>query len=491
MLDLRVDDFSAHLNRSADHAWMAVCDPERLFALRQLCKLLDADVGTALELVKEEPSLLDTPASSLEARLAGIQCLLQLPRVSLLQLLNAAPSLLLAGPGAIEAHVQRVAGGLGLSTTAAAGRGGPESLSRLLQVLLQLGTDVLLDHNAAVQKVSPVMSALSLSPEDALILLHAEVCAGRDLQALLEPSNLDSLARQWQSLSEEAQVPLRELLAALATQVQAPDCRYWLGSCDLLQADSTALQASSHLAASAACRMLLAAPRLARVPSCFFRVLMQYTLFLVPQWRQQLQQAPPAEAATLLAALFDPSGADMEDDVVVAQIDTLFNTADIDYNQELSVLEALLDQGMTAPQFAAPGCIRAGRVWRLVYMCNPRMAAAQQAHQGDNGSTDNSWVGSWSQLFNLQLPGPLLSQMQQQGALSCDLSDAPGGDGPHQRSTAGAAAEAVESLREAVTADVSEFCGRHPNFVHWLHNTAFELEWSHSKASAPVTTWDP
>jgi hypothetical protein len=66
-------------------------------------------------------------------------------------------------------------------------------------------------------------------------------------------------------------------------------CRYWLGSCDLLQADSTALQASSHLAASAACRMLLAAPRLARVPSCFFRVLMQYTLFLVPQWWQQVR----------------------------------------------------------------------------------------------------------------------------------------------------------------------------------------------------------
>jgi hypothetical protein len=70
------------------------------------------------------------------------------------------------------------------------------------------------------------MSALSLGPEDALTLLHAEVCAGRDLQALLEPSNLASLARQWQSLSEEAQVPLRELLAALAAQVQRPDCRW-------------------------------------------------------------------------------------------------------------------------------------------------------------------------------------------------------------------------------------------------------------------------
>lgn len=50
-------------------------------------------------------------------------------------------------------------------------------------------------------------------------------------------------------------------------------CRYWLGSCDLLLADSAALQASSQLSASTACRMLLAAPRLARVPTSFFLVL--------------------------------------------------------------------------------------------------------------------------------------------------------------------------------------------------------------------------
>lgn len=61
-----------------------------------------------------------------------------------------------------------------------------------------------------------------------------------------------------------------------------------------------------------------------------------------------------------MTELFDPSGADVEDVVSVAQIDTLFNTADVEYNQELAVLEALLDQGMAAPQFAAPGCIRAG-----------------------------------------------------------------------------------------------------------------------------------
>lgn len=61
-----------------------------------------------------------------------------------------------------------------------------------------------------------------------------------------------------------------------------------------------------------------------------------------------------------MAALFDHSGADVEDVVSVAQTDTLFNTADVDYNQELAVLEALLDQGVPAPQFAAPGLIRAG-----------------------------------------------------------------------------------------------------------------------------------
>lgn len=98
---------------------------------------------------------------------------------------------------------------------------------------------------------------------------------------------------------------------------------------------------------------------------------------------------------------------------------------------------------MADSQHTGTAACPAGRVWRLVYMCNPRLAAAQQAHQ-DDGSTTSSWVGSWSQLFNLQLPGPLLSQMQQQGALSCNLSEAPG-DAPHQRGPAAVGAEAVES----------------------------------------------
>jgi molybdopterin/thiamine biosynthesis adenylyltransferase len=41
--------------------------PAGLFALKELCKLLSADIGTALELVKQQPSLLDTPSRTLEA----------------------------------------------------------------------------------------------------------------------------------------------------------------------------------------------------------------------------------------------------------------------------------------------------------------------------------------------------------------------------------------------------------------------------------------
>jgi hypothetical protein len=37
-----------------------------LFALQELCKLLEADVGVVLQLVQQEPGLLDVPARSLE-----------------------------------------------------------------------------------------------------------------------------------------------------------------------------------------------------------------------------------------------------------------------------------------------------------------------------------------------------------------------------------------------------------------------------------------
>jgi hypothetical protein len=82
---------------------------------------------------------------------------------------------------------------------------------------------------------------------------------------------------------------------------------------------------------------------------------------LPPHCAVQLQKMPPADASILLAQLFDRTGADVNDSVSVSHSEALFATADIDYNQELAVLEALLDQGMTAPKFAAPGRVRAGR----------------------------------------------------------------------------------------------------------------------------------
>lgn len=66
------------------------------------------------------------------------------------------------------------------------------------------------------------------------------------------------------------------------------------------------------------------------------------------------------EAATLLAQLFDEVGGDVDDCVAVSSQEALFKTADADYNQELAVLEALLDQGIQAPRFMAPGQITAG-----------------------------------------------------------------------------------------------------------------------------------
>ena len=37
--------------------------------------------------------------------------------------------------------------------------------------------------------------------------------------------------------------------------------------------------------------MLLAAPRLAGTPASFWQLLLQYVLFLVPQWRQEVSEA--------------------------------------------------------------------------------------------------------------------------------------------------------------------------------------------------------
>jgi hypothetical protein len=64
----------------------------------------------------------------------------------------------------------------------------------------------------------------------------------------------------------------------------------------------------------------------------------------------------------VLGQLFDATGCDITDSVPVTQREALFTTADMDFNQELAVLEALLDHGVTAPRFAAPGEIVAGRL---------------------------------------------------------------------------------------------------------------------------------
>lgn len=74
-------------------------------------------------------------------------------------------------------------------------------------------------------QLSPFISALQLQPGDALTLLQAEVLTGHDLLELLEPSNLNSLSRQWRSLGGEVKVPLSELMVALAAQIPRSDAR--------------------------------------------------------------------------------------------------------------------------------------------------------------------------------------------------------------------------------------------------------------------------
>lgn len=62
-----------------------------------------------------------------------------------------------------------------------------------------------------------------------------------------------------------------------------------MDSTQLLRSDITALQAECQLDTATVCRMLLAAPRLALVPASFWHLLLQYMLFLVPHWRQQVR----------------------------------------------------------------------------------------------------------------------------------------------------------------------------------------------------------
>jgi len=105
---------------------------------------------------------------------------------------------------------------------------------------------------------------------------------------------------------------------------------------------------------------------------------------LLPCTPLQLEVMSAAEAATLLAQLFDEVGGDVDDAVAVSSQEALFNTADADYNQELAVLEALLDQGIQAPRFTAPGQITAGKpgptAWACVSgpaLCRPAVLSIQ------------------------------------------------------------------------------------------------------------------
>lgn len=76
-----------------------------------------------------------------------------------------------------------------------------------------------------VLQLAPLISKLSLAPGDALMLLQSEMAAGHDLQAVLDPANLDSLSRQWRALADEVKVPIAELMAALAAQLITSDSR--------------------------------------------------------------------------------------------------------------------------------------------------------------------------------------------------------------------------------------------------------------------------
>lgn len=68
-------------------------------------------------------------------------------------------------------------------------------------------------------------------------------------------------------------------------------CRYLVSSTLRLWADITTLHTACQLQPATACRMLLAAPRLAGTPASFWQLLLQYVLFLVPQWRQEVSEA--------------------------------------------------------------------------------------------------------------------------------------------------------------------------------------------------------
>lgn len=147
----------------------------------------------------------------------------------------------------------------------------------------------------------------------------------------------------------------------------------------------------------------------------------------------------------------------------------------------------------------------AGKVWRLIYLCNPRLVAVQQpvrtadeAASSEGGSNSSSGRSSpWSWVPLKLLPPALMSQRQERATLSCDLHTA---EDYHYSTLQDAqqaetqatdeAAEVVEGLWEAVSSDTESFCARHPGYAHWLYGVAFELEWGNHVAAVPLTTWD-
>jgi hypothetical protein len=218
----------------------------------------------------------------------------------------------------------------------------------------------------------------------------------------------------------------------------------------------------------------------------------------------------PLEAGSLLAQLFADARGD--DSVSMSATDACLATADADYTADLEVLEALVGEGLPAPVFVTPQQVQAAKIWRLLYLCNPLLtsAAAEQraAQQLLERQQRQQQAGAqlarspWSWVTRLQLPRPLVGQLQQRGALSCELpgpSDAAaaaaggggGGSGAAAARQARArSSERIESLWEVAGADSATFCARHPGFAHWLHNASYVLEWSGSKAVA-ASSWGP
>lgn len=74
-------------------------------------------------------------------------------------------------------------------------------------------------------QVDDFATGLGLDPSDAVVLLLAEVKAGRDVSAMLSPGGLRALAKEWAALSDRVNLPVSRVTAALAEQVRRPGAR--------------------------------------------------------------------------------------------------------------------------------------------------------------------------------------------------------------------------------------------------------------------------